>query len=294
MQSDKVIVGSFGSALNPEDAPLPEGALSGEARLRELEHLLRTATEVREQAEREMLNSTAAHEAARQRIAAAERMQHKAEQELVRLRTELAREELRKGKCWSPGDPLREHRPATPTSDFEVAMLTGTARPLMGTGGTLAGEPAQLSIRDEQSVRPAVATHRHPRSRMQEQGGRKGRRLRGFALGMIVLAGIAIGAAATFFAVQSPEIREQIRAIPERVAPLLGEKAPARALEAPPPKTTPPAAERPAATVAPQTPAKDNAARRAAWKSAIAAEELRLRRAAEREYANKLAALRVQ
>jgi len=293
MQSDKVIVGSFGSALNPEDAPLPEGALSGEARLRELEHLLRTATEVREQAEREMLNSTAAHEAARQRIAAAERMQHKAEQELVRLRTELAREELRKGKCWSPGDPLREHHPATPTSDFEVAMLTGTARPLMGGGSTLAREPAQLSISEEQPARPAAATHRHPRSRTQEHRAPKGRGLRGFALGMIVLAGIAMGAAATFFAVQSPEVREQIRMIPERIAPLLGEKAPVPAPAAPT-MAPPPVVEPPAATAAPQTPPEDLAARRAAWKSAIAAEELRLRRAAEREYANKLAALRVQ
>ncbi|HEB99149.1 MAG TPA: hypothetical protein ENJ05_06565, partial [Thiotrichales bacterium] len=272
MQSDKVIVGSFGSALNPEDAPLPEGALSGEARLRELEHLLRTATEVREQAEREMLNSTAAHEAARQRIAAAERMQHKAEQELVRLRTELAREELRKGKCWSPGDPLREHHPATPTSDFEVAMLTGTARPLMGSGSPVR-EPAQFSISEEQPARPAATAHRHPRSRTQEQKARKGRGLRGFALGMIVLAGIAMGAAATFFAVQSPEVREQIRMIPERIAPLLGEKAPAPAA---PTVATPPVVETPAATAAPQTSSEDRAARRAAWKSAIAAEELRL------------------
>ena len=291
MQSDKVIVGSFGSALNPEDAPLPESALSGEARLRELEHLLRTATEVRKQAEQEMLNSTAAHEAARQRIAAAERMQHKAEQELVRLRTELAREKLRKGKCWSPGDPLREHHPATPTSDFEVAMLTGTARPLMGRHGTLAGEQAQFSISEEQQARPASTSRRPPRSRTQEQTARNGRGLRGLALGMIVLAGVAMGATATFFAVQSPEVREQIRMIPERIASLLGEKAPAPRA---PTVATPTVVQPPAATAAIQTSSEDHTARRAAWKSAIAAEELRLRRAAEREYANKLAALRVQ
>lgn len=105
-------------APRSDDQPLAPSASSGAARLRELEHLAETARRVRAQAAAELARPGSTHHIARDRIAAAERMLHKAKKEIAELRAALgtAHPSL-------PQPPMP--RPASAAQDFELAVLLG-------------------------------------------------------------------------------------------------------------------------------------------------------------------------
>jgi len=273
-----------------QDAPdaasgIAPSAATGADRVRELEHLLETARKVRDQADAELASTSAMNEAARKRIEAARRMEQKVEAELRRMRLETARREGR--KVWAPGDPLPTEAPARDT-DFEVALLTGSPRP------RLRRDPSESDLRiaeDEPRPTPprAAAPQGQPGKRTRHDrrrpaaaapARRRGSALRSLAIAVIVTLGVGLGAAATVVLLQPQLLDRVLASVPLNGLLPGGEvnpKAPAA------PKTMTPSA--------PDDAGQDKATNRApsaSWRSRVAAEELRLRQAAERQYQARL------
>lgn len=274
-----------------QDAPdaasgIAPSAATGADRVRELEHLLETARKVRDQADAELASTSAMNEAARKRIEAARRMEQKVEAELRRMRLETARREGR--KVWAPGDPLPTETPARST-DFEVALLTGSPRP------RLRRDPSESDLRlAEDEPRPAppprAATprgksgrrtpHDRRRAAAAAPARRRGSALRSLAIAVIVTLGVGLGAAATVMLLQPQLLDRALASVPLNGL-LPGGKATPATPAAPEAATPPPAGD------AGQDKAT-NKAPSASWRSRVAAEEMRLRQAAERQYQARL------
>ncbi|WP_297528455.1 hypothetical protein [Thiohalobacter sp.] len=274
-----------------QDAPdatsgIAPSAATGADRVRELEHLLETARKVRDQADAELTSTRFMNEAARKRIEAARRMEQKVEAELRRLRLETARREGR--NVWAPGDPLPTETPASDT-DFEVALLTGSPRP------RLRRDPSESDLRlAEDAPRPAPppqaaapqgrsrSSTRHDRQRpaAAAPARRRGSTLRSLAIAVIVALGIGVGAAATLVLLQPQLVDRALAGIPLNHLLPGGKATPAT--PAAPKATTPPS---------PGNAGQDKATNKApsaSWRSRVAAEEMRLRRAAEQRYQARL------
>ena len=266
-----------------QDAPaaasgIAPSAATGADRVRELEHLLETARKVRDQADAELASTSAMNEAARKRIEAARRMEQKVEAELRRMRLETARREGR--KVWAPGDPLPSETPAA-RSDFEVTLLTGTPRV------RLRRDPSESDLRLAEDEPRRAPPRRAARTRAQARPGsrqprpaarapRGGGALRSLAIGIIVTLGVGLGAAVTLVLLQPQLLDRVLAGVP------LNSLAPAE------PATLPagPAAA-PATTGAGGGKATQGTPS-AGWRSRVAAEEMRLRQAAERQYQARL------
>lgn len=131
------------------DGPLAQSAFSGEARLRELEHLAETARKVRDQAAAELTRNGSTHHIARDRIAAAERMLRKTQQEIAELRAQL-------GPTPRPAAPAAQVAP----QDFELAVLLGHSKARFNRGDT-----AQSGLQLQQDSGPRVTKTPTPRAK---------------------------------------------------------------------------------------------------------------------------------
>lgn len=158
--------GSYEAAA---DKPLAQSALSGEARVRELEHLAETARKVRDQAGAELTrNSGSTHHVARERMAAAERILRKTQQELAQLREQL-------------GTPEPS---AAPAKDFELAVMLGHSRARFNLEGA-----SQYSLEEQPVSRPS----REARTASHKHSVRATSLWRTLTLGLLIAAGIGIG-----------------------------------------------------------------------------------------------------
>lgn len=177
-----------------ESRPLAGSALSGEARLRELQHLADTARKVRDQAAAELTRNGSTHHIARDRIAAAERMLHKTQQEIAELRAQL-------------GPALRT--PAAPTTkrdDFELAVLLGHSTARFAQGD--AAQPA-LQLQDTASRgSQAIGKGYKPTARVKAPAGPSRRLL---VFGLMVGLGIAAGAIGAYVALADNSASAAVR-----------------------------------------------------------------------------------
>lgn len=118
------------------ERPLAQSALSGQARLLELEHLAETARKVRDQAAAELTRNTGStHHIARDRMAAAERMLRKTQQEIAVLRH-------------PQGASATAATPAAQRKDFELAVLLGHSKARFNLDN-----PSPLSLQEQQFTR---------------------------------------------------------------------------------------------------------------------------------------------
>lgn len=177
-----------------ESRPLAGSALSGEARLRELQHLADTARKVRDQAAAELTRNGSTHHIARDRIAAAERMLRKAQQEITELRAEL-------------GPALRPPAaPPTKRNDFELAVLLGHSTARFAQGD--ATQPA-LQLQDTASRGPqAVRAGYKPAARAKTPETSSWRLL---VFGLMVGLGIAAGAIGAYIALADDAASAAVR-----------------------------------------------------------------------------------
>lgn len=159
------------------ERPLAQSALSGEARLRELEHLAETARKVRDQAASELTrNSGATHHIARDRMAAAERMLRKAQQEIAELR---GRQNVADAAT----------TPAAQRKDFELAVMLGHSKARFNLDN-----PSQLTLQEQEF------SHRN-RDDGRTQGKRAARGTsswRSLMFGLLAITGIGIGTLAAY------------------------------------------------------------------------------------------------
>lgn len=157
------------------ERPLAQSALSGQARLIELEHLAETARKVRDQAASELTrNNGATHHVARERMAAAERMLRKTQQEIAELRS---RQNM----------PGAAAAPADQRKDFELAVLLGHSKARFNLDA-----PPQLTLQEQQFSR-------RERDETRAQSWRSARNTSGWrslALATLVSIGIGLGALA--------------------------------------------------------------------------------------------------
>ncbi|MBI5463293.1 MAG: hypothetical protein HY941_14010 [Gammaproteobacteria bacterium] len=163
---------------------------SGEARLRELEHLADTARKVRDQAAAELTRgSGATHHIARERIAAAERMLRKAQQEIAELRAQLAQPVTGTGAT---------ERTIAP-QDFELAILLGHNK---GRFNQVGGAHAPLELQQDvtQERRNVAATkagtHTHTHATPKSGAGMADKR--SWAFGLLLVVGLGLGAFGTY------------------------------------------------------------------------------------------------
>lgn len=158
------------------DRPLAQSALTGQARLIELEHLAETARKVRDQAASELTrNNGDTHHVARERMAAAERMLRKAQQEIAELRSQQ-------------NTPGTASVPVDQRKDFELAVLLGHSKARFN----LESSP-QLTLQEQQAPRRQREEQR-PDSR---RNARNTSGWRSLTFAALVVAGIGIGAMAT-------------------------------------------------------------------------------------------------
>lgn len=156
------------------ERPLAQSALSGEARLIELEHLAETARKVRDQAASELTrNNGSSHHVARERMAAAERMLRKAQQEIAELRSRQ-------------NDPDTV-APADQRKDFELAVMLGHSKARLNLE-----TPPQLTLQEQQFSRRDREDRRTPPKR----SARSASGWRSLAFTVLVVAGIGISAVA--------------------------------------------------------------------------------------------------
>ena len=160
------------------DKPLAQSALSGEARLRELEHLAETARKVRDQAASELTrNSGSTHHVARERMAAAERMLRKTQQEIAQLHDQL-------GTAKSAKVPSAE-----PSNDFELAVMLGHSRARFNLDGA---SPYTLE------ERPVTRASREAKAGPRKPGARMPSLWRTLTFGLLIAAGIGVAAPAFY------------------------------------------------------------------------------------------------
>lgn len=275
------------------DSELAQSSATGEARLRELERLIQTAAEVQAQAEAELNQTTASQSVAQQRKAAADSVRRKAEAEMAKLRSELARQAEQQKQVWSPGDPVQAK------SDFEVTTLTGSVR--RGRFSDSAFLDSDLALNDEDKQLNARINSSSGRTAKGQQrraapaGYKQPRRSkRGWVMALLLIVGISAGGAATWIGVQNPDgIKQQINSLSERVTQLMPVSGAADAQQDEKAASAlPPAATAQPTAAAPAKPAKtaeQRARERAAWQQAIVLQELRVRDAAENRFKQRLA-----
>lgn len=154
------------------DRPLAPSALSGEARLRELEHLAETARKVRDQAAAELTrNSGSTHHVARERMAAAERMLRKTHHEIAQLREQLVTA------------PASVGTSATKAKDFELAVMLGHSRARFNLDGA-----PQYSLQEQ----PAVRRIHDAKPVASKRSGRSSSLWRTLSFGLLIAAGIGV------------------------------------------------------------------------------------------------------
>lgn len=171
-----------GEATNGE-RPLAESAFSGEARLRELEHLADTARKVRDQAAAELTRSSGAtHHVARERIAAAERMLRKIQRETAELYARM---------------PVAGTAPFHTTiapRDFELAVLLGHNK---GRFNQVGETHAPLELQQEAGRQGLATAHaRRAQTHGTSKTGHDGKRA--WTFGLLLIAGLGLGAFGTY------------------------------------------------------------------------------------------------
>lgn len=175
------------------EAPLAQSALSGVARLRELEHLAETARKVRDQAAGELTrNHGTTHHIARDRMAAAERMLRKTQQEIAELREQL-------GNSITAAAPQSGAQP----KDFELAVMLGHSRARFN----LETSP-QLTLQEQHFSLRSRDEGRAPKRAAQTTST-----LRTFTFGLLAVAGIGIGALAAYGFISTGTIDGAVQAV---------------------------------------------------------------------------------
>lgn len=196
---------------NGGERPLAQSVFNGESRLRELEHLAETARKVRDQAAAELTRSGSTHHIARDRIAAAERMLRKTQQEIAELRAQM-------GPASKPAAAV----PTTTPQDFELAVLLGHSKARFNRG-----DAAQSSLQLQSNAsRPAIpaasraspGAKRTTRTSARNAGGSLGRTLVFYVL---IAFGVGIGAIGTYAVVNTGSLAEATRLVREQGQELL-------------------------------------------------------------------------
>lgn len=191
------------------DGPLAQSVFSGEARLRELEHLAETARKVRDQAAAELTRHSSTHHIARDRIAAAERMLRKTQQEIAELRAQL-------GPTLRPAAPPAQVAP----QDFELAVLLGHSKARFNRGDTAqtdlqlqqyAGAPAAKNPTTRAKTK--VAPKRAPARAPQATTGSWGRTL---ALSLLIAFSVGLGAIGTYAVAKTGSLTEASQFVREQ------------------------------------------------------------------------------
>lgn len=161
------------------EAPLAQSVFSGEARLRELEHLAETARKVRDQAAAELTrNNGSTHHIARDRMSAAERMLRKTQQEIAQLREQLG-----------SAAPAAAPQPSVQPKDFELAVMLGHSRARFNLDS-----PTQMTLQEQEFSR-RVRDDKQPSAR---RASRAASLWHTMTFGLLMAAGIGIGALATY------------------------------------------------------------------------------------------------
>lgn len=195
------------------ERPLAESVFSGEARLRELEHLAETARKVRDQAAAELTRSGSTHHIARDRIAAAERMLRKTQQEITELRARL-------GPVTRPAAPAPQANPR----DFELAVLLGHSKARFNRGEATQNS---LQIQQDNGGRPAAS---HGRTGVKRPAGSTARRSAGspnaslgrtLVFSILVAFGVSVGAIGTYAVVNTGSLAEATQLVREQGQQLL-------------------------------------------------------------------------
>lgn len=191
------------------DGPLAQSVFSGEARLRELEHLAETARKVRDQAAAELTRNGSTHHIARDRIAAAERMLRKTQQEIAELRAQL-------GPTPRPAAPSAQVAP----QDFELAVLLGHSKARFNRGD--AGQ-SELQLQQVSGPRMAktpaprtgtkAAPRRAPAYAAQARTGTMGRTL---AFSVLIAFSVGMGAIGTYALAKTGSIAEATQFVREQ------------------------------------------------------------------------------
>ncbi|MBI5040789.1 MAG: hypothetical protein HZB57_06225 [Gammaproteobacteria bacterium] len=157
--------------------------------MRELEHLADTARKVRDQAAAELTRgSGAAHHIARERIAAAERMLRKAQQEMAELRAQLAQ----------PVTGIDAAETTITSQDFELAVLLGHNK---GRFNQVGGAHAPLELQQDtahgrQGVGTSKEGARHPQTYATTKSSMSGKRT--WTFGLLLVVGLGLGAFGTY------------------------------------------------------------------------------------------------
>lgn len=181
-----------------EDRPLAQSVFSGEARLRELEHLAETARKVRDQAAAELTRNGSTHHIARDRIAAAERMLRKTQQEIAELRAQLG-----------PVAPPAPKAPPQP-QDFELAVLLGHSKARFNRDGAFQSTLAlqQDTPYGAQGLPAALpGSSKHPAySSVDTVETKTPSSWRTLAFSLLVTLGIGLGALGTYAIINTGSI----------------------------------------------------------------------------------------
>lgn len=173
------------------ETALSQSALSGVARLRELEHLAETARKVRDQAAGELTrNHGTTHHIARDRMAAAERMLRKTQQEIVELREQLGN---------SITTPVSSAQP----KDFELAVMLGHSRARFN----LESSP-QLTLQEQH-----FALRNRNDERASKRSAQGASAWRTVAFGLVLSAGVGIGGLAAYGFISTGTIDGAVQAV---------------------------------------------------------------------------------
>jgi len=295
MSADKIV--KLHRQDGATDHTLAPSSAQGEARLRELENLLKTAAEVQAQAEAELNSTESAQSVARQRKAAADSVRRKAEAEMARLRAQLAREAQQTRTHWAPGDPVPGPRQNRHTGgDFEVSMVTGTASrgrfsdsAFLDSDLALDEEDRPLNGRANATRAGSQARKPPPRKSGHYPHSRKARR--GWGLGLIMLLGISAGAAGTWMAVQEPQmLNNAATRVTAQLQQWLPEKPPPAAFTPRQTSNRPVSEARTPVTQRPTAAAPPSQASNPTWQQAVTRQEQRLREAAELRFRDRIRA----
>ena len=196
MHASKHTVPTAPAQTRNESRPLAGSVFSGEARLRELQHLAETARKVRDQAAAELTRNGSTHHIARDRIAAAERMLRKTQQEIAELRALLG-----------PAVQVPA-APATRRNDFELAVLLGHSPTRFNQGDS--AQPS-LQLQDTASRGSHVVGTGHKPMARAKTGARSRFSWRPLMFGLVVGLGIAAGAISAFLALADDSTSAAVR-----------------------------------------------------------------------------------
>jgi hypothetical protein len=197
MHASKYPVQSQHPQTGSGNRPLAGSVFSGEARLRELEHLAETARKVRDQAAAELTRNGSTHHIARDRIAAAERMLRKTQQEIADLRAQL-------GPAAQPAAT-----PSAQQNDFELAMLLGHSKARFNQA-----DPSQpsLELQQDSPTRDAKGGRaKHKSARAKTATGSRGSSWRTLVFGLLLGVGIGGGAIGSYAAVTTSSISDVVQ-----------------------------------------------------------------------------------